>query len=241
MGIFCLSCYSENMKIPKILGLDLLLKSYLFIPKMLFRKSIRELGYVVRGKTLDIGAGLKPFQGYFESSEYITLDMDRSLKPDIIGSILALPFPDQSLDSIVCLEVLEHIPDTKKAVCEIARTLRPGGILLLSAPMHWPLHYEPEDYFRFTKYGFYEILKNDFFITRTEKIGGLISFLGSRITEESALFLYRLFPFLPKRMRYALGHVANIPLSIFFYLLSLPLDRLFPQDAISWIIVGKKK
>lgn len=229
------------MKVPRIFGLDLLLKSYLFIPKMLFRKSVREFGQMIQGKTLDIGAGLKPFKDYFNSSEYITLDMAISLQPDVVGSILAIPFPDQSFDSIVCLEVLEHIPDTKKAIAEITRVLKPGGVLLLSAPMHWPLHYEPEDYFRFTKYGLYEILKNDFSITQTEKIGGLISFLGSRITEESALSLYRLFPFLPKRMRYALGHIANIPMSVFFYLFSLPLDLLFPQDAISWIIVGKKK
>ena len=107
--------------------------------------------------------------------------------------------------------------------------------------MHWPLHYEPHDYYRFTKYGLAEILKDDFKVVHSEKIGGLFSFLGSRLAEESALFLYRLFPFLPRKARYLLGHIANIPLSIFFYALSLLLDPLFPEDAISWLVIAEKK
>lgn len=229
------------MNVPKIFGLDLLLKSYLFIPKMLFRKSIRRLGNAVTGKTLDIGAGLKPFVSYFHASEYITLDSDPSLNPDIVGDIVALPFSKAIFDNVVCLEVFEHIADTKKALSEVTRVLKPGGILMVSAPQHWPLHYEPHDYWRFTKYGFYYLLNSDFEIVATKKIGGLFSFFGARIAEESALFLFRLLPFLPKRARYALGHIANIPFSLFFYFFSFILDPLFPADAISWLIVAKKK
>ncbi len=229
------------MYIPPIVGIDLLLKSYLFIPKILFRKAIRKLGSRITGSTLDIGAGLKPFKDYFNSSSYTSLDANPNLHPDVIGSILNLPAENHSYDSVVCLEVLEHINDTKRAVSEIARVTRSGGTLLLSTPMHWPLHYEPEDYYRFTPYGLKEILKPYFDVVHTEKIGGLFSFLGARTAEKSALFLYKLLPFLPKRIRYALGHIANIPLSIFFYFLAFFLDWLFPEDAISWLVVAKKR
>ena len=229
------------MNVPKILSLDLLFKSYLFIPKVLFRRVMKTYGKEITGRTLDIGAGLKPFRDYFNTSEYVSLDSDPTLKPDVVGDILALPFPENTFDSVVCLEVLEHVAETHKALSEITRVLKPGGIFMVSAPQHWPLHYEPVDFWRFTKYGFYHLLNNDFEIVATKKIGGLFSFLGSRIAEESALFLFRLFPFLPKRARYALGHCANIPLSLFFYVLSIVLDPLFPQDAISWLIVARKK
>ena len=142
---------------------------------------------------------------------------------------------------MVCLEVLEHVAKTAKAVSEITRVLKPGGTLLLSTPMHWTLHFEPQDYYRFTKYGLKEILKPSFSITRTEKLGGLFSFLGARIAEKSSVFLYRLFPFLPLKVRYAISHIANIPLSLVFYLISYPLDWFFPEDAISWIVVAKRQ
>ena len=228
------------MRITKTWDIDLLLRSYLFIPKSLFRKTVRRCGKAITGKTLDIGAGWKPFVSYFAHTEYITLDNSSECAPDVIGDVLRLPFADKTFDSIVCLEVLEHVPDTRLALAEMSRVLKGGGVLLLSAPMHWPLHYEPKDYFRFTKYGFYEILKNDFSVTRTEKIGGVFSFLGARIAEKSALALYRLFPFFPRKARYILGHIANIPLSLFFYAISLPLDLLFPEDAISWLVIARK-
>lgn len=47
-----------------------------------------------------------------------------------------LTFPDASVDFIVSLEVLEHIPDYRAALQEAARVLRPGGALLLTAPFH---------------------------------------------------------------------------------------------------------
>ena len=62
------------------------------------------------------------------------------------GSILALPFEDNSVESISCLCVLEHIglgrygdevdaSGTEKAIAELLRVLRPGGDLLASVPV----------------------------------------------------------------------------------------------------------
>jgi SAM-dependent methyltransferase len=50
--------------------------------------------------------------------------------------LTALTFPDASLDSIVSLEVMEHIPDFRPAFAECARVLVPEGRLLLSVPFH---------------------------------------------------------------------------------------------------------
>jgi ubiquinone/menaquinone biosynthesis C-methylase UbiE len=48
------------------------------------------------------------------------------------GDVYALPFPDQSYDLVLCLEVLEHLPDPARALREIRRVARRG--LLLSVP-----------------------------------------------------------------------------------------------------------
>ncbi len=45
-------------------------------------------------------------------------------------------------------------------VRQAIRVLRPGGRFILSGPFYWPLHEEPFDFYRFTKYGF-KLLRKD--------------------------------------------------------------------------------
>ena len=52
----------------------------------------------------------------------------------MVGDALDLPFPDGSFDRIIAAEVLEHIPDDRAAMAEIARVLRPGGRLAIMVP-----------------------------------------------------------------------------------------------------------
>ncbi len=56
----------------------------------------------------------------------------------IKGSAYSLPFPDESIDLIVCSEVLEHLHEYNDAVDEIHRVLKPGGKFYASVPASWP-------------------------------------------------------------------------------------------------------
>jgi 2-polyprenyl-6-hydroxyphenyl methylase/3-demethylubiquinone-9 3-methyltransferase len=49
-----------------------------------------------------------------------------------VGSAAALPWPDQSADVCIALELLEHVPDWQSCLCEFVRILRPGGSLYLT-------------------------------------------------------------------------------------------------------------
>jgi SAM-dependent methyltransferase len=54
------------------------------------------------------------------------------------GDALRLPFPDGAFDKVICAEVLEHLRDDSAAMTELARVLRPGGLLAVSVPRYGP-------------------------------------------------------------------------------------------------------
>ncbi|NCT67583.1 MAG: class I SAM-dependent methyltransferase [Rhodanobacteraceae bacterium] len=47
-----------------------------------------------------------------------------------------LTYADASFDLVMHSEVLEHVPDDTRALCELRRVLRPGGIMLFTVPLH---------------------------------------------------------------------------------------------------------
>jgi SAM-dependent methyltransferase len=64
----------------------------------------------------------------------------------VTGDAGALPFAKDSLDSVVCLEVIEHVSDAEIVLKEMARVLRPDGLLIVSTPNKWttsPLYRRP--------------------------------------------------------------------------------------------------
>jgi 2-polyprenyl-3-methyl-5-hydroxy-6-metoxy-1,4-benzoquinol methylase len=48
----------------------------------------------------------------------------------------ALPFPDASFDAVLAFEVVEHVDDDTGLIDEVARVSRPGGMLIMSTPVH---------------------------------------------------------------------------------------------------------
>ncbi|GAC1431909.1 MAG: hypothetical protein NVSMB65_05500 [Chloroflexota bacterium] len=58
--------------------------------------------------------------------------------PFTLGEAAALPYPNDRYDGAVMLDVLEHLPagTEQHALAQIARVLRPGGVLVLSTPNH---------------------------------------------------------------------------------------------------------
>ncbi|MCU4186928.1 class I SAM-dependent methyltransferase [Acidiferrimicrobium sp. IK] len=55
-----------------------------------------------------------------------------------VGNALSLPFADGTFDRIIAAEVLEHIPDDRGAIAELARVLRPGGTIAVTVPRWLP-------------------------------------------------------------------------------------------------------
>lgn len=94
---------------------------------------INEIFSLKPGKVLEIGVGNGFVSKYLRERglNIVTLDIDRRLKPDMLGTILALPFVDESFDFVGCYEVIEHLPfsDLNKALSEIFRVSNSFALL----------------------------------------------------------------------------------------------------------------
>jgi len=56
-----------------------------------------------------------------------------------VGVGEALPYDEASFDAVVCVDVLEHVADLNRVLSEVARTMRPGGLLLFDTINRNPL------------------------------------------------------------------------------------------------------
>ncbi len=121
------------------------------------------------GDVLDIGCGNKPYLHFFDGkiSSYTGCDIIQSDKNlvDILCPATEIPLPNDSKDTVFTTQVLEHVADHKKLLSEAFRILKPGGHLILSAPMCWEHHEVPYDFFRFTRHGFEYLLSEQGFET----------------------------------------------------------------------------
>jgi ubiquinone/menaquinone biosynthesis C-methylase UbiE len=137
-------------------------------------------------KVLDVGAGGCPHRKLFSHCEYFSQDfvqlsgvqIQNQLgygKIDFVSDILNIPVPDKSYDVILCTEVIEHIPDPISAIKEISRILKPGGTLLITAPLQSGLHQEPYHFYGgYTKYWYQKFLtENNFSDINIEPNGSL--------------------------------------------------------------------
>jgi SAM-dependent methyltransferase len=85
--------------------------------------------------------------------DYPTTTSLYGTRPDVFGDAKALAFVDASFDSVLLLDVLEHLAEPEVALREAYRVLKSEGRLLVTIPFAYPLHDQPHDYQRFTLHG----------------------------------------------------------------------------------------
>ena len=113
-------------------------------------------------RVLDMGCGggRHAFSAYRRGADVVALDMSekdlrevevmfRAMELEgevpagasataVRGNAYALPFADASFDRVIAAEVLEHLPDDVDAMTELARVLRPGGLIAVTVPRWGP-------------------------------------------------------------------------------------------------------
>ena len=146
-------------------------------------------------KILDAGAGEQPYKAWCQHLEYVSQDfgeydshkIQEGLQPadfdtsnvDIQSDITAIPLPDASFDVVMCIEVLEHVPDPLSAFRELDRLLKPGGLMIITAPFASLTHFAPYHFSTgFTKYFYTNILTEGYIILEIESNGNFFEYLA---------------------------------------------------------------
>jgi SAM-dependent methyltransferase len=89
----------------------------------------------------------------FGPARYIGCDIRRGPGVDRIEDLEALTFSDGEVGTAILLDTLEHVQDPPRAMAEVYRSLKPGGIAIATSVMDLFIHCEP-DYWRFTPAAF---------------------------------------------------------------------------------------
>ena len=111
---------------------------------------------------LDVGCGDRPYEQLLGgAARVVGFDVPGNAHADLHGSIDALPVEDASFDVVLCLQVLEHVPDPAAAVRELRRVVRPGGRVLVSTHGIYPYHPNPEDLWRWTHSGLERLFREN--------------------------------------------------------------------------------
>jgi SAM-dependent methyltransferase len=93
------------------------------------------------------------------ASVHVSVDVNASVRPAVVGDAQSLPFASESFDVILANNVIEHLREPDAGVAEMRRVLRPGGTILYTIPFLYPVHEAPHDYVRFTAHGLRQLFR----------------------------------------------------------------------------------
>jgi SAM-dependent methyltransferase len=193
-------------------------------------------------RVLDAGAGECRHRSVFARARYYGTDngagdelaWDYS-QLSFRSDLAALPVRTGSMDAVVSVNVLEHVPEPGCVLQECRRVLRGQGMLYLVAPQSWGMHQAPQDYYRFTRYGLLRSLQNAGFETlHIEPVGGAFWNLGSRSLHLLTHFDGWKFP-LALLLSPILGFLIPI---LCFYLDALDSRR---EDTLGYHVVARRE
>jgi SAM-dependent methyltransferase len=127
----------------------------------------------LQGQCLDIGAGAAPYQEMIHKQvDHYTIadykDTRSSMFAQDLGDfveadVLDLPFAQESIDTVIFTQVLEHVKNPNLALKQIHLVLKESGILVISVPFIFQAHAEPHDYWRFSEHGIRQLLEEQNF------------------------------------------------------------------------------
>jgi SAM-dependent methyltransferase len=143
----------------------------------------RSIDQYAHGCCLDAGCGHSPFKNMLreKGTSVVGIDVeDRAGKTDHIADLQGMPQVENgTFDTVLCTQVLEHLPRPWDALRELSRVSRPHGMIIVTVPHLSIIHEAPHDYYRYTSYGLRALASQaELEVVDLQPTGGLFVFLG---------------------------------------------------------------
>jgi SAM-dependent methyltransferase len=215
------------------------------------RRGLQKAVHQANGVLLDVGCARRPYEMVF--SPYVRRYFGADYPPgaarrkvpnekiDVWVDAHWLPIADSSVDTVLCLEVLEHLAAPWLAVGEIARVLRRDGIVIVTVPFLFPVH-GSTDRFRYTPAGLRLLLAaNGLTVVDLAGRGAFWAFFSQSLNQyiqvglfRSNLIFYRLYV-LFRPLFWILACLINV--------FGLVLDRIHRDERFSlgYILTARKE
>jgi SAM-dependent methyltransferase len=97
---------------------------------------------------------LPAVRDFFPDKAYVGCDLRMGPGVDEVQDLHALAIPDGSVGTALLFDTIEHVRAPWKAMEELHRVLKPGGIVVMTSVWYFPIHAYPDDYWRFTSSAF---------------------------------------------------------------------------------------
>jgi SAM-dependent methyltransferase len=223
--------------------LALLLTSPYFVQKKALRDAVRRATTWLGGPgtLVDLGCGYQPYRALFPDWRYVGIDFSAERRPTVVSRVEQVPVAEGVADLVLCTEVLEHTPEPSSVCEEIARITRAGGLVFVSAPMSWNLHYEPHDYYRFTHYGLsHRLASAGLDPIHAWRLGGLASLTGARWVDVIHRKLLRVPRMGTSGAGFAIATLVVAPLNVVALLFAKCLDWIDASDAVGWFVIARR-
>ncbi len=225
------------------------------------REAVEVAKKYAKGKLIDIGCGRMPHKGEFEPlvDSYVGVDHPKVSKlytsdkpPDVLADAKELPFQNNTFDTALLIQVLEHVDSPEKVIKEAGRVLKPGGVLIVSVPFLYPLHDMPYDWGRYTKTALKSFASEaSLNVVKLKAQGGFFEFwlqlLNTFLVKRINDILLNDFKFtsLLLLIPLILFSIPAIMLSNLLILILNELSKIFPKYPnyfpLEYLIVAKKK
>lgn len=207
--------------------------------KQLLHSQIKKFAHYIKGDILDVGAGkYDRYSDLFNKTKYVKNDNKPDFGADIVADAQNIPASDESFDSVISTQTLEHLPNPRQAVKEFYRVIKKGGYCLATVPFFNDIHEEPHDYWRFTNFALEKIFKEaGFKVVEIERTGGFFTTIAQLIIR------YKINKFNLSKRKF--GKLIN-PFFKIFSKFMMFLDKIDKSEAnrkftIDWVIVAKKE
>jgi SAM-dependent methyltransferase len=150
--------------------------------RILLNFSKQQLRCLSKGSSvLDVGVGSAPYWHLRDDLNWLGLDVISG--PNVrfvLNKDSSWPIESNSIDHVLCTQVLEHVENPEFLVSEIRRVLKPGGTIILNAPFLYPFHGMPNDQARYTTSQLEYFFKK-FEVSSVGTLGGVGSSLATII------------------------------------------------------------